>query len=111
MVHNTSFRRKLKQRMQGSTRKIEDSIGGIGENEGGGTRDNDVAPQEQKEDEDEDKNVLSNRMIAYKSSGTDRGRGGRGGGERGGGRGGGRGSGRGGHGLAGRRSDTLSVEL
>ena len=102
MVHNTSFLRKLKQRMQGSTRKIEESIVGIGENEGGGTRDNDVAPQEQKEDEDEDKNVLSNRMISYKSSGTDRGRGGRGGGH---------GGGRGGHGLAGRRSDTLSVEL
>ena len=109
MVHNTSFRQKLKQRMQGSTRKIEGGIGGVGENEGEGANDDGVTPREQKEDED--KNVLSNRMIAYKSSGTDRGRGGRRGGGKGGGRGGGRGRGRGGHGLAGRRSDTLSVEL
>ena len=50
----------------------------------GGVGDNAVAPREQKEDEDEDKNVLSNRMKAYQISGTDHGRGGRRGGGRGG---------------------------
>ena len=112
LVQNPSFHQKLKKRMQGSTRKIKGSIGGVGESEGGGTGDNAVTPQEQKEDED--KNVLSNQMIAYASSGADRGRGGRGRG-----RGRGRSGRRGGHGvLAGQRSDTsvdagrtLSVEL